>query len=92
MKAFIYLMLTLAEDEENQRRGLVAILYQIGSTGSDADPELFREASAAASYIPIRFSGVHFCMDNPVARVLGRLLLAGAGSNFRARHRIHSGI
>jgi hypothetical protein len=85
-------MLTLAEDEENQRRGIVTIMYQIGSTGSDPDPELFREASAAAHYIPIRFSGVHFCMDNPVVRVLARMLLAGGGRNFRARHRIHSGM
>lgn len=81
-----------AEDEETQRRGLVCVIYQIGELSSKfADFEIAREAPKTVHWLPLRISGVHMCVDNPLMKMFARILLAGSGRDFRAKHRLHEG-
>jgi hypothetical protein len=45
LKAFvIYILLSLAEDEENQKRGVLGVIMQLGRVNpSDVDPEASKE-------------------------------------------------
>lgn len=92
IRSFIYLQLTLAEDEENQKRGIVTILFQLGSVSpKDMNRELAREGPRIGNWLPIKVAGIHICTDNPVVEVLARVILAGSTPALRSRHRLHYG-
>ena len=91
MMAYIYVVLSALEDEETQRRGFVVVLYHLGNLKSDLDPDVLREGPISNQWLPLRFSGIHMCLDNPMMRVIARIILVAAGSDFRSRFRIHEG-
>ena len=91
VKCFVYSMLCLAEDEENQKLGIVGLLYHVGEETNKPDPKLMKEGPATIPWIPIRFTGIHVCVNERMSSILARLLLLGGGSEFRARSRVHYG-
>jgi hypothetical protein len=92
LKAFIFFWLMMAEDEENQRRGAVLLIIQLGSVDlRNVDPELPRENPRLSKWLPLRCCAVHLCSDDNVVGLLFRTALVGAPSDLRARHRFHHG-
>ena len=92
LKAHIYMWLILAEDEENQKRGLVLILMQMGSTDmGSASPTLTREHPRVQNWLPIRVCALHCCSDDIFTGFLFRAAVVGAPSDSRARFRFHHG-
>ena len=91
LKAYFYLVLTALEDAETQKRGFVVILYHMGPMRSDIDPELPREGPISGQWLPVRFCAIHLCMDNPMMKVIAKVMLVAAGQEFRSRFRLHEG-
>lgn len=90
VKAFVYMVLAAAEDEETQKHGMVSINYWIGHR-MEIDPELLRKAPMPLSWIPLRFCGLHFCANNHLLRVAFSLLAKSLDVDRRARARLHTG-
>ena len=92
LKASVYFWLSLAEDEENQKRGLVVVAMHMGFIDlRHAKPMLAREHPRMMSWLPIRVCALHCCSDNSLAACFFRVALVGAPANIRARHRFHQG-
>jgi hypothetical protein len=90
LKVFIYMLLTLAEDEENQKRGIVCLLMQMGRFNPmEVNTELAQENPRLMKWIPLRFSAMHLCCDDPAFSLLFKLGLVGSTPKIRARHRFH---
>jgi hypothetical protein len=93
LKANIFTWLVLAEDEENQKRGVVLIVIQTGAMDlfARANPTLAREFPRLQSWFPIRVCALHCCSDTTFAEFLLRAAVIGAPADMRARHRSHNG-
>ena len=92
LKAYIYFWLLLAEDEENQKRGVVVIVTQLGPLDlGKANPTLAREHPRLLRWIPIRVCALHCCSDNNVTGFLFRAAVVGGPADMRVRHRYHTG-
>ena len=92
LKATIYLLLMLAEDEENQKRGLVLIALQMGSFDvRRASLPVSRDLPRLLSWLPLRICALHCCSDNPVTGGLFRAAMLGVPADIRSRHRFHNG-
>jgi len=92
LRAYIYLWLMVAEEEENQKRGVVVIAIQMGAIElSKLGPELLREFPRLDKWLPIRSSAIHLCTDHPITSFLWRTAVIGASSETRVRHRLHVG-
>ena len=92
LKAFIYFWLMLAEDEENQKRGVVLILMQMGSLDMKrASLPVSRDLPRLLSWVPLRVCAQHCCSDNAVSGGLFRTALLGVPADIRGRTRFHNG-
>ena len=92
LKACIYMWLMAAEDEENQKRGLVMVLFQMGSlkVGS-VGRTLARELPRVMRWLPLRVCALHLCTDNEFGGFMFRAAGLAAPAHVRARRRNHAG-
>ena len=92
LRAFIYMWLMMAEDDENQKRGLVLIVMQMGVLNLErASLPVSREFPRVLSWLPLRVCALHFCTDDPLLGGLFRVALLGVSADSRARRRFHDG-
>ncbi len=91
VKSFVYMMQCAADDEENQKLGIVGLLYHVGDQLNKPDPELMAQGPATLHWVPIRFNSLHICVSHTMSSILARLLLIGAGQHIRCRSRVHFG-
>ena len=91
VKSFVYMMQCAANDEENQKLGIVGLLYHVGDQLNKPDPDLMSQGPATLHWLPIRFNGLHICVSHTMSSILARLLLIGAGREIRCRSRVHYG-
>jgi len=92
LRVFIFLWLMMAEDEENQKRGVVTITILMGNLDtSEVDPELIREFSRVENWLPLRTAAVHQCTDHPSTGFLLRTAAMGLPRETRLHHKLHFG-
>ena len=92
LKACIHMWLMLAEDDENQKRGLVVIVMQMGSLDlARASLPVSREFPRVLSWLPLRVCALHFCTDDAFLGSLFRVAVLGVPADSRGRHRCHIG-
>ena len=92
LKACIYMWLMLAEDEENQKRGLVLVVLQMGFLDlAGASLTVTREIPRLLDWLPIRVCALHFCSDDRLTGFLFRAAGVGVPEEGRARLRYHIG-
>ena len=85
-------MMSAAEDEVTQQTGIIVIMYNIGSVGlNDFQPATMAAGSAMLRVLPIRYSSFHYCFSDPRIRGITAIIMIGAGSQNRARFRLHEG-
>ena len=92
LKVLAYIMTSLAEDVETQKRGLVCVLYCVGGT-VDIDFNLHPRGPLLVETFPIRIRGLHFCIDrisNPGLRAF-KAILPLINRDHRSRVRFHDG-
>ena len=87
----MFIFLTVAEDEETQKRGVILIMYFIGKFYYTPERRQIDKGAALMEFVPLKVAGVHQCTDDPVLQGLSSLLLLGFGKERRARTRLHFG-
>ena len=65
-------MITAAEEEETQKRGLVGVYYHMGPLGHSPDPAGIIEGASASAWLPIRHCALHLCTNRFITPVLLR--------------------
>ena len=93
------------ENANAQKRGLVHIQYEVGkataaattphsddgsSSGIETSLEQFRYSRMFADALPMRYVAVHFCYDDPAAR-LALSLFSALSQSMRLRFKFHYG-
>ena len=94
MRALMYLLSVLAQDEETQRKGCVGILFNIDPFRRPADPaDAVHLSNLYLNLGPIRHVGFHLCYDEPQPTMILNLesALSSANQFSRVRFRVHSG-
>jgi hypothetical protein len=93
LRTLYYILMAASEDEKTQKKGMVAIVVNIGKNRA---PVSFapsgRKIQALLSSLPCRFCALHFCVDDPAAATEWiSMVMVVLGSRVRARFRIHKG-
>ena len=94
MRAAMYLLSVLAQDQATQRKGCVGILMNVHPFQRPAKPtDAFRLTNLMANVGPVRYVGYHFCASHKSMILnLQPILLATSPILTRcARIRFHSG-
>ena len=89
LRAFLYMMFAMAEDEETQKRGAVGVFYF--STTLEFARELQQRKAKLLQWIPLRYGGAHVCSNDVRLLALKAFLMLAIGQRPRARLRIHEG-
>jgi hypothetical protein len=55
VKSFVYMMQCAANDEENQKLGIVGLLYHVGDQLNKPDPDLMSQGPATLDWVPIQW-------------------------------------
>ena len=83
------------EDEENQKRGAVVIIWWMDylRRESDMTPEIRKEIFGAIRWLPIRpYNSMHICMDDSISkRLLARVQIALSPTEIRYNYKVHYG-
>ena len=90
---FFYMMLSLADDEETQKKGVVFINYTL-----DATPRNFQLRrkilfcnGKIVQCLPIKITGLHFCHNSPIVAPILSFIAYACGSAISVRIRSHEG-
>ena len=83
--------MAMLDDEETQKRGVVGLMYYMGQVQAEFDAEVFRQAPKLMNWLPLRYSSLHMCHDDPMIRALAPILKLQIGRMRRARLRMHDG-
>lgn len=91
IKSFLYIIYAIAEDEENQRLGLVALFYY--SLGVKVAQDLHQRAPSLLDCVPLKMVGFHFCTEpnDPTMLVVKAIMMLVFGKKNRVKVRIHEG-
>ena len=96
LQMFWYNMMTMLEDEETQKSGVILVMYATGDTAdlfhtSPNHPmyEAFWKWPRIFPYVPHRIEALHFWYDDPAVKPLLAVLQMGAGPYYRQRLRVH---
>ena len=85
--------MTLAEDEETQKKGCVFIVFHPSPStqvcASAAEREFVQRMMAS---IPVRVSAIHVCLhDDMLSKMIKTVFLVAIGPEGRTRTRVHIG-
>ena len=88
----IYMVLMFAlKDIDTQKRGVVAICYNVGGGSKDENRETTLKIAQLVSIVPFRFTGVHFCYDDEKLRAVFFVAMYVFQKAARIRTRFHLG-
>mmetsp|Transcript_10957 Transcript_10957/g.19680 ORF Transcript_10957/g.19680 Transcript_10957/m.19680 type:complete len:550 (-) Transcript_10957:1047-2696(-) len=93
IRVALYVLMCVAEDIESQRRGLVAIFFQLSpNTKICTDTQERDFVLRFFEATPLRISAVHVCIpDDSISQMIKNLFLLAIGPERRARSRFHAG-
>jgi hypothetical protein len=89
-RVLYYLLMAASEDEETQKKGMVAVVITDGRNRS-LNLESARRSPALSQGLPTRWNGVHFGVDNYLTAKAFSLFMVLLESRERARFRKHVG-
>jgi hypothetical protein len=91
LRAYYYnVMSNVEDDEEAQKRGIVACAYVMGE-GLKLDLEIVRKTGKLRNTLPVRFNSAHFCYNDPLMLPVLNLGMFLMGTHTRLRFRTHYG-
>jgi hypothetical protein len=93
LRVFWYMMMsTLMDDEDAQKKGVVAVVYSLGPSRMDEnDLALTREGARIMQTLPVRFASLHYCFDDAMLHPVVSLAKLVVGTSTRLRFRDHFG-
>ena len=89
LRAHYYFFMSVLEDEEAQRRGVISVTYVVGNPRVDG--HIFWNCARIAMSFPLKFRANHLCYDRihqVQALTLGMIVMPRAS---QVRSRVHSG-
>ena len=84
-------MMSLLEEEEAQRRGIVVVAYEVGGKMPSLDFELIRRDIHKMKCIPMKIVGAHYCTGQGGLMKALDLIMHMTSPFFRVRSRAHYG-
>jgi hypothetical protein len=92
-KLFWYLLSSIAEDEETQKKGMVFISYSLDSKleSNEENDHVWWACILCAQSLPVRFSSFHYCYNTPTIGSNMKLFISAGNPFTRARMRMHQG-
>lgn len=84
-------MQVAAEDEESQKRGIVAIIINWGPRRGGFDPYAAWKVPHLSTTLPLRINAVHYVYQSSMVVPIIATTMFMAGQFVRARFRQHSG-
>ena len=90
LRALFYISMTAVEDIETQKRGVVGLIYNVGPQSMADRSAVWKNAQLSAT-LPLRWTGMHYCYDNPKMQMMLSLAMFVFGRNMRLRCRTHYG-
>lgn len=78
-------------DEDTQKNGIVAIVYNVGCDKSQSDRASVMANTELVSSLPLRFTALHYCYDDEKQRALFFVAMFFLRRNERLRCRFHFG-
>jgi hypothetical protein len=89
IKTVVYLACCIAEDEVNQKRGVVGLFYF--NRNIHTVRRVLLRNSRMMDWMPIKVVGAHVCYNDPKLRILNALFMLEIGRERRVRLRTHEG-
>ena len=90
MAIWYMFMKLMTDDEENQKKGVVSLLYNVGSKRVMNRVHAW-QGGITMSVLPVRFVSLHFCYNNAATKPIVSLAMAVYGAHARTRIRAHYG-
>lgn len=87
-----YSALAASEDEEVQRNGLVLVAINTGPRRNTFDMSVGLNMTPMFTWLPIRYAGAHFCIDNISKYAMLSFVKYMIGNHIRVRCRVHYGM
>ena len=94
VKIGLYMILSLMNDIETQRRGFVHIQMNIGKNGGTSSHEattVMQKFSLLSGSLPIRADAYHVCFDEAAKKAYSTICTTKYWSRMRVRARLHMG-
>lgn len=94
VKIAVYMILSLMEDIETHRRGLVLVHMNIGDRGGTNSQEattVMQKFSLLGGSLPIRADAYHVCFDESAKKAYSTICTTKCWSRMRVRARLHMG-
>ena len=86
------IMKEVEADEDIQKKGIVAVTYQVGQIGQDKRLKAFmKKIDLIVGSLPYRVAAFHFCYDRPTLRPVMFIAQQVFGRSTRLRFRAHFG-
>jgi hypothetical protein len=93
LRAIYYITITAVEDEENQRKGIVGIVYNLDKAASnELDDETSRtlvHSVQLRNALPAQYVSMHYCFNNDAFMNYINREICAFDSSTRARCRVH---
>jgi hypothetical protein len=90
-RASFWTAMTALRDKETQKRGMVGIVYAVGSKMGNFELKAAYTASKLVRSLPMRLVANHLCTDKAINRIFLSAMLNSCGSFARVRIRSHFG-
>ena len=92
MRMNFYSVLVASEDVEVQRNGLVLVAINTGPKRNTFDISVGLNMTPMFTWLPIRYAGAHFCIDNISKYAMLSFVKYMIGNHIRVRCRVHYGM
>ena len=89
-RVFYYLLASIAQDEESQKRGITMICLNIRPT-QKIDKSRALQYAYLTKVVPLRVGGIHICVNQPFQRFLASIITLLMGISLSLRTRTHYG-
>ena len=86
------MLMTQADDEDSQKKGIVGVLYNFSLMGERLDYGRILQSVRLRNCLPIRFVAMHYCFNHPSFVDFINCERSAFDEHTRARCRAHQGI
>lgn len=87
-----YMFMCALDDEETQKRGFAAIIYDVGDFNAHkTDLKTVVQGTWVVGSVPAKTNSLHHCFNDAAFRVMINLSMKFFGEEVKARAKIHHG-
>lgn len=95
LRVMWYLHMIALKDEETQRKGAVAVIYNVTPNANAfvalLDKDFFKRLGRVKEALPFRSACIHYCFSDPAFGFVIKCVTLALERNARTRTRLHRG-